>query len=87
MDKTDNMLELNNGVIIHAKGEWFRLDTKSFSYNDGMNINLTVHYDKIFKKYKFSYPKGMVIDIPFKDLKIKKYIVKRTICKIKRKQL
>lgn len=33
MDKSDNMLELNNGVIIPAKKEWFRSDTKSFSYN------------------------------------------------------
>ena len=87
MDKSDNMLELNNGAIVPAKKEWFRSNMTSFSYNDGTNINLTIHYDKIFKKYKFTYPKGMIIDIPFKDLRIKKYLSKRTICKIKRKQL
>lgn len=87
MDKTDNMLELNNGTIVPAKSDWFRSDVKIFSYYDDSLPELIIFYDKIFKKYKFIYPRNMIIHIPFKSFKIKKYITKKIICKIKRKQL
>lgn len=84
MNKEEYKLELRNGVFVSARENWFRSDTASFSYDVDM---ITVHYNKTFNKYKFSYPKGTIADFPFKDLKIKKYIIAKITCKIKRKKL